>query len=951
MVLSALPLRSEPHNRFRRYDVRNGLSNSTVKDILQDREGYIWLATRDGLNRFNGTGFRTFCSSSGGDCLNIDAICLHPYENKIWIGSSDGLYLFDCADESCRRVDFGDRELKNVNCLHCDKWGNLWAGCNDGIYKFNINGSGIARYNSSTPPRGEEETLTNVLCIASDGYGNILAGHSGGICKYSGEDDSFGRTYPPSGEGRGAESNSVTAIRRIDADRFLVGTKTGTVAEFSESADKFRDFTPAGLPGDDGVSARVHDFHPAGGGKYYVGTDSGMYFLDLNDGSWSRCDNEIARESIYRFARDSEDGLWIGTYFCGANYRPLLLENIDCFTDDGTRGSLRGTAVSELCADGKGNVWIATENGGLNRFNIRTKTFTDFSALSHNNIHALCLDGGRLWIGTFSKGLDCLDLNTMRISKRSHNPGDSTSLCSDFVYSLLKSSDGGIYVGTLSGLCIMDPRTGRFRRVSELGVCFIGDLGEDSSGNIWAADRNLGLHKLEKESGEWVHYRSDEDDPYSLPDNHLTRICTDGTGRIWLCTEKGGICRYEPGIDGFIRYGAAEGLPPSVYYGLLDDGMGNLWLSSNRGIIKYNPATHESRQYTTEDGLQSNQFNWRSSLKTADGRMYFGGVNGFNSFYPTGLVPNKVKPRVRISSVTARYSGTAGAAPGESGGGGKLDISSGVIRLPHNTISVDIGIDCLSYAAPSRNAIAWKMEGVSSDWVTSGSGTISLSNLRPGKHRFMARGGNNDGLWSDDCATVCLLVAPHPLLSLWAIAFYSLAAAGAIASVFRLRRRRKAERRRQRAAEAKIEFFNQLFNSVKINSEEAAKSASSAPDNDAKWMEKLNGIISDNLSNGEFNVDMLAEQMSVSRSFLQRKMKAILGMTPNDYVKLVRLKAASQLLSSGQYRVNEVCWMSGFNNVSYFTKCFYRQFGILPKDWSAKEQRQKDKTNNTHLIK
>lgn len=931
MILSPLPLRSEPHNRFRRYDVRNGLSNSTVKDILQDRDGYMWFATRDGLNRFDGTGFKTFCSSSGGNCLNIDAICLHPIENKIWIGSTDGLYLFDCADGSCRRVNFGDRELNNVNCLHCDRLGYLWAGCYDGIYKFDINGSAAAYYNSTAPP-SNGENLNIVLCIASDGYGNIIAGHAGGISKYYRENDSFGRPYLPSGEGGGDESNAVTAIRMIDTDRFLVGTKTGTVAEFSESADKFRDFTPAKRFSGDGISARVHDFHPAGDDKYYVGTDSGMYILDLKDGRWSRCDNEIAGESIYRFIRDREDGLWIGTYFCGANYRPVLLGNIDCFTDDGTPGCLRGTAVSELCPDGKGNIWTGTENGGLSRFDIRTKTFTDFSTLSHNNIHALCLDGNLLWVGTFSKGLDCIDLNTMRVRNWSRNPDDSTSICSDFVYSLLKAGDGSLYVGTLSGLCVMNPVSGKFRKAEELGNNFIGDLHEDGSGDIWVADRNLGLHRLEKGSGKWIHYRHDEQNPNSLPDNHLTRICTDGTGRMWLCTEKGGICRYEPETDGFVRYGAGEGLPRSVYYGLLDDGMGNLWLSSNRGIIKYNPATHESRQYTTEDGLQSNQFNYRSSLKTADGRMYFGGVNGLNSFLPIRLESNRVKPQIRISSVTARYSGK------DEGGYEKLDMSSEVIRLPHNTVSVDIDIDCLSYAAPSRNVVSWKMDGVSSDWVTAGSGTISLSNLRPGRHRFMARGCNNDGLWSDDCATVCLLVAPHPLLSGWAIALYCVAAVAAGGLALRLSRRRKAEKFQQRAAEAKLEFFNQLFQNVKIHSEEAAKSVSAAPDNDGKWMEKLNGIISDNLSNGEFNVDMLAEQMSVSRSFLQRKMKAILGMTPNDYVKLVRLKAASQLLSSGQYRVNEVCWMSGFNNVSYFTKCFYKQFGVLPKDWSAKEQ-------------
>lgn len=159
ILISAPSLRCESDNRCRRYDVRDGMSSNTVKDILQDRHGYMWFATRDGLNRFNGRSFRTFCSSSEGDCLNIDAICLHPREDKIWLGCSDGLYLFDCADESCVRVNFGERELKNVNCLHCDRWGNLWAGCNDGVYKFDANNCGTAYYGDCTPP-GQVRTKT-----------------------------------------------------------------------------------------------------------------------------------------------------------------------------------------------------------------------------------------------------------------------------------------------------------------------------------------------------------------------------------------------------------------------------------------------------------------------------------------------------------------------------------------------------------------------------------------------------------------------------------------------------------------------------------------------------------------------------------------------------------------------------------------------------------------------
>ncbi len=922
LLLAQFRLQSEPHTRFRRYDVRSGLSNSTVKDVLQDRNGYMWFATRDGLNRFNGEEFISFCSSAQGTGLNIDAICLHRYRDKIWIGSTEGLYLFNPAGGDFQRVDLDGRVTESVNCLVYDNAGNLWIGCLSGVYKYNDEDSSLDFY-----------ALPMSNAIASDEYGNILVGHSDGLSKYLPETSSFGKTLIPSGNhGRGREEyRNITAIKRIEADKFLIGTRDGAVAEFNESTNAFRDLSPIKFPESFPTPARIHDFQPAGDGEFYVGADNGMFILDTISGRWELCDNEISRESIYRFFVDREEGLWIGTYFCGVNYRPQLLERIDCFLDEGKPGSLHGTAVSEFCPDGKGNIWIGTENGGLNCFNAASGIFTDFSSLSHNNIHALCLDGDRLWIGTFSKGLDCLDLGSMKVRKFSSNPTDTTSLCSDFVYSLLLASDGGLYVGTLGGLCILDPQSGRFTKVSEMGSGFICDLYEDSAGDIWAADRNCGIFRKEKECGKWVHYCFDENDQSSLPDDHITRISTDALDRLWFCTEKGGICRYAPDTDSFIRVGERQGLPTSVYYGLLDDGTGNLWLSSNRGIIRYNLQTRSYRQYTAEDGLQSNQFNYRSSFKAEDGKMYFGGVGGFNSFYPIRIVPGVVKPQVNISSVTARYSGEGQSISGEI-----LDISSGAVRLPHSIVCVDISVDCLSYAAPSRNLISWKMGGVNGDWVITDVKTISFSNLKAGKHTFAVRACNGDGLWSEGCASLDVIVTPHPMRSWWAILIYILVGIALVFAVAVFYRRRKAEKEQQRLVEAKIEFFNQIFHNVNLHSEEVVRSAGVNQENDEKWMNRLNGIIRDNLSNGDFSVDMLAAQMAVSRSLLQRRMKSLLGITPNDYIRLVRLNAAKELLSTGQYRVNEVCWMVGFNNLSYFTKCFSKQFGVLPKNCNQK---------------
>ena len=991
-VAFIVPIHAESLSQFRRYDVRSGMSSNTVKDIIQDRKGYMWFATKDGLNRFNGKEFNVFCSSSTGNGLNIDALCEHNREDKIWIASPEGLYLFDCNDETCEEVKPDGKKLKNVNCLKYDLGGNLWIGCNDGVYRFDSSSGRTSFYSCHISNRetieSKNEPLTIVKAIAVDSFGNVLVGHTTGLSKYIADNDCFGRNYQINPDERNNDYNAVTAILQTDMDKFLIGTQMGAVAEFSESTNSYRLMMPNEMQSKQIATARVFDFHHIAGSRYYVGMDNGMCILDMHDGSWKQCNNDISGQSTYKFASDKENGLWIGTYFCGANFCPAMLYKINRYTDSGRPGSLKGTAVSEFCDDGKGHLWIGTENGGLSRFDIRKETFEDYTnLLSYNNIHALYLDGDKLYVGTFSKGLDCLDLKTKRVKNFSNDRSDSTTLCNDFIYAIHKASDGMIYVGTLAGMSIFDPRTQKFKKVKELNNSFICDILEDGEGNIWAADRQQGLWMLPHQKNEnWKHYCHDADNPKSLPDNYILRIYMDETERLWFCTEKKGICRYVPEDDSFVSYGIEQGLPYSIYYGILDDGTGNLWLSSNRGIVKYNPDTQKTQLYTYEDGMQSNQFNYRSSLKTADGKMYFGGVSGFNSFYPSRLSPNTVKPSVCISSVnvlyTGRNSGQTRIKPVSYGisdmngnsvkkdgsmngnnwdnrnsynggyrnsyngsyrnsynGGYRNSDHGNTIKLPHNAVSIEIHLDCLSYAAPARNLFSWKMDGISSDWIVTKSNVVTFSSLKPGKHRFSARASNNDGVWSDDLANLTIIVKPHPLLSWWAFTIYIFILAAVGYGLYRMVARRKKEKEEKKMIEAKIAFFNQIFNNVNAQSEEAVKEIVSNGDSDEKWTDQLNTIIRENLSNGDFTIEMLADKLYMSRTALQRKTKSMFGMSPNEYLRIVRLRAAAQLLETGKYRINEVCWMTGFNNFSYFTKVFTKMFGIRPKDYMTQAKR------------
>ena len=1267
---------AESGNEYRKYDVRSGLSNNSVKSIVQDRNGYIWLATKDGLNRFNSKEFEAFCSSSSGHGLNIDGICMHLSRNAIWIGSTEGLYLFDAVRDSAYAVDPGGRHIQNCNCICYDKDSCLWIGSNNGLYRFNERKGEIRLYQTCADP--ERTQIRTVKSVYVDETRNIYAGMESGLIRYIPEIDDFDEPCQiRSGICQNGD-NTVTAMLQRTRRQLLAGSQNGLVGMFDTKSNTFKELTPKDVNGSVISLSRIHSIFKKSSSEILFATDSGLLVFNPVTGLWSKAKGPLGSESVYAFCEDREKGLWIGTYFYGASYQSAIQSKISWF--------LPGYAVSEFCEDPSGNLWIATENGGLRYFNTATSTMEEKKVRTHDNIHSLLQDGEYLWIGTFSKGLDRLDTRTGKITNYSNIPSDNTSLSNDYVYSILRASDGRIYVGTMAGLNILDERSGRFTRVKELDDMFIGDLAEDNQGNIWVPTRDFGIFMYSSKDKKWTCFKPQDTRTDMPADMKYTRVYVGENGTVWFCGERKGITKYDPETGRFTNYGSAEGLPDSIYYGVLEDGSGNLWLSSNIGIIRYNPTSHYISTYSAEDGLQSSQFNYRSSLRTSDGTMYFGGVNGFNAFNPFDLPKNTVRPGAVIPSIDI-YD----IAPGSKTMTKRKLHPDGPVRLPYKTASFDINVDCLSFSSPAHNSFSWQMKGLNNSWINTNSPRVSFARLSPGKYTFIARAKNNNGYWSEEAASQTIIITPPAYLTLWAKILYLLTGIAIIYGVGRLVHRRQLERRQKEMNEEKMNFFTQVAHeiktplslvkspmedilerkqwdedtesdlnimkknidrllelvyqlldfrkidsgsitlssenldlkaivsdivdrfrkngaatidfhaperplvgrlstdavskiisnllensmkyastSIRVNLDEfkdddrdmfrievwndgpgirpedkkrifepffqgskgksgskgfgiglslvkqlvdklegkvyvsdsesgcgmvveipavrAGKEGTSIEsdyeegtsaettilivedsgdvrdylvhslsqsfcvlsagnglealdmlaqnscdviitdimmpemdgyeliqkvredamlchipvimlsaldstdskikamrhgadafiekpfsinfikatvnglienrkalylhfasdpgattiesedmkNDDSQWITTLNGIIKDNLTNEDFSVDQLAKEMAVSRSSLQRKLKGLLGTTPNDYIKLIRLKTAAQMLQSGSYRIGEVCYMVGFSNLSYFTRCFTSQFGIRPKDYIKK---------------
>ena len=815
-------------NIYKKYDVRSGLSGNCVRSILQDSIGYMWFATQDGLNRFNGIEFTNYghLSENGGNSyMNIVTICRHQDNNQIWVASTEKLYLFDSWEEKFSVFDKQTEDGVTVNSVFgmaYDNDGQLWIGTTNGLFVYNEKKGTLRQYlHSLSDPHSLPDN--HIWVIYNDSFGTIWIGTRNGLAKYNQRTDNF-TGYISEGTSFGRPAcNEIISLMESSQGVLWAGTWYGGLARFNKETGQFRYYFGEG---DTLTIPRIRTLFQRTANSFYLGSDDGLYTFNTTTGECLPTDDEQNKESIYACYQDREGGIWIGTYFSGVSYLSPKHKDIEWYYPNGTENSLSGNVISQFCEDPDGNIWIATEDGGLNLFDPRTKKFKNHLLRSSNpnigyhNIHALLYNEGKLWIGSFSRGLYILDTQTGKMKNYRHNRANPHSIPNDHIYSIYQTKDGSIYLGTLSGFCRYDPESDSFRTLEPLSHIFIYDMVEDQHGDMWLASKRDGIWRYNRQTGKLHNYRNDPVNPDSPCSNWVIRVYIDHKQHLWFCTEGGGICRYHYQEDRFENFSTKENLPNNIIYGILDDQSGNYWLSSNRGLIRYEPQNKRAQLYTIEDGLQSNQFNFRSSLQASNGKFYFGGVNGFNCFYPFKLSINKVRPTASISAVYMH-------SPDDKVSLSKrIPALSGQVTIPYQVVSFDIAFESLSYVAPSKNLYAYKLDGIHKEWIYTDKHNVSFLNLPPGEYTFRVKASNNDEYWSNDDCCLHIEILPPPWKTIYAKIFYLLIACGLAYFLIQLylRKQQAVKARKMKEMEqiknqelfqSKITFFTQVAHEIK----------------------------------------------------------------------------------------------------------------------------------------
>jgi len=762
---------------FRKIQVDDGLSENAVYCILQDSNGFMWFGTKDGLNRYDGSNFRTFRKSNHNNNSignNFIRCFTEGSGGVLYVGTDAGLYRMDMADESFDKIDIktgnGIDVTSAVNALHIDRDGNVWIGTMaQGIFVYNPNDKALRTIEIEKYRLGLNATWS----IITDKSGTIWVGTRLGLLRYNPDNDKLEATEDMFSTQDNSQ-NEILCMFDDNKGNLWLGTWDDGIRLFNKQTNEYTSFY--GIGNRSNYITHVRSIFPYTDTSLLIGSDDGLYLFDLESKAIKRLDTpqlkySLSDQNIYSIARDKEGGVWIGTYFGGINYLNTSLLNIETYYPDVLHGLLSGKAVSQFYEDAASNLWIATEDGGLNYFDTKTKVFTQPVKTTYHNTHALMMDGDNLWIGTFSRGIDVYNIRSRSLVNYRSDTRDERTLNDDCIFSLYKTKSGDIYAGTPVGLNKFDRSSNSFRRIPE-AQGFIYDMDEDDYGNLWVATYSQGAIRLDMKQNKWVHYDTVQSRNNPIVGSKLTSIHIDNQKRVIFSSEGRGIFIYDYKTDNFRNISEADGLPNDVVYGVLDDPFGNLWLSCNKGLVCFNTSDPKNyKLYNKADGLQSNQFNYKSSYKAKDGKFYFGGINGFSSFYPKDLSESKngIIPSVEITRLAL-----LGNVEAEM----EQEIQTNLnkkkrIILPYNRSSFTISYVSLSYISQAKNRYAYRLEGTDTEWSYAGNNkSVTYVNLSPGKYTFRVKASNNDGLWNDTGTAIEIEILPPFWLSIPARIFY-----------------------------------------------------------------------------------------------------------------------------------------------------------------------------------
>lgn len=791
---------------FDQYATNQGLSNGYVNAILQDNKGFVWIGTANGLNRFDGIAFKTYrfdikdtttIPGSGVTSLAEDP------QGNLWVMTSNALCVYNSKKDNFSRKTF-QVNGKNFNDFFLyasiiDSKGYLWVSApNIGIFRFKMDeNSGISNsvIKADLYLLDEDDvdnTLkNNVYSFVEDEDGKIwVASQSNKLFYFDNQQNKFLSKKIDLPE-VGNFSNKRKGLFKDREGVFYISIEDNGLLVWDRVKNEFRLYKPNGTntgPKGKVLSAIAEDKN----GLIWVGdrNSEGISIFNKITKTFSYCQSDVFdphslnTNKINCIYRDRNESMWVGTIIGVNKYSPGKLKFKRYFSNPDISGKLSFNNTLSFAEGKTGEIWIGTDGGGLNRLDRKTGVFSHFkdnpsdpNSLSSNAVISICEDHeGTLWMGTYHGGLG--RMKNGKFTAFYPDPANPNSISDRNIWYVFEDSKRNLWVGTLnSGLELLDRKTGRFFHYTSsdgdstsIRNNSIVEIYEDSKQNLYITG-NQGVSIVDLKAYDFLGPRPDlkfrnlvhQENRNSLSSNDVYCVTEDNDGNLWFGTLGSGIDKLEPTVGKFTNYSTKDGLPGNAVTSILVDSLNNLWLATDKGLAKFNPKTKEVVVFDQKDGLQNKSLkSW--AIKTKDGEMFFGGPDGFNSFYPERIIhgQNQNKPPVIITGlkifnkpikINELFNNRILLVNDIS------ETSELVLSYHENYFTFEF--IALDYITPEKNNYAYMMEGFDEGWVQCGTKReANYTNLDPGEYKFRVKASNNDGVWNEKGALIRIVILP-----------------------------------------------------------------------------------------------------------------------------------------------------------------------------------------------
>jgi len=776
---------------FINFSSKNGLASNTVNAIIKDKYGFMWFGTEDGLNKFDGHNFTVYRHREN-DTTSIGRgavmAMLEDKEGNLWVGTNIMLSVYNRNLNNFINYDF--TKIGWIRSLCADHNGNIWVGTYSGLFYFNTKTHKIDAYKvDPTDVRALNSEM--ILCVFEDSRNNVWVGTKIGLHLLNPKDGSFKRFLHNKENPNSISDNTVRSIGEDKYGNLWIGTSEGGLNKMYVQSETFSHFKNSKSDKNTLSNNSIFKLLFDNTGKLWVGTEDGLNIFDPNNGKVQRVKSAISGKyssiggfvgrSVRDIYLDNCGIYWISTLQGGVNKYDVNLAffNHKQFNPSDASGLTAGS-ITSFAESPSGDIYVGTDGGGLNIFNKKTGFIKRFALNKTKDngevILALEPSGNELWVGTYLDGLYAV--NTTKNTVRNFAINKSRTDLSNIPINCLKADrQGDIWIGTNgNGIYVYHPKTGELlhfdnilpknARQNRSINGYINAIEEDKSGKLWFGSNGSGVavyDPMQKTFTVLNHSNS------KLPLDRVLSIYCSKQGDIWVGVFGGGLCLYDSKNKVFSQYSEEHLLSNGVIYKILEDEFGKLWVSTNKGISTFDPKKSIFKNYTYHNGIQQSTFNAGAGLKTSSGEMYFGGLDGFNYFYPKMLYQNKNVPPIVITDLKIN---NKSANPIDNSEITDYIPVAKEINLSYRP-NFSLDFVALNYTAPHESQYSYMLEGFDKEWNNVGSVTTAVyTNLDPGKYTFRLKAKSEDGSWHSPEKTIAIVVNPPFWRSYYAYFIY-----------------------------------------------------------------------------------------------------------------------------------------------------------------------------------